>query len=488
MKLVSCADMQKEDREATDIFGIPSVILMENAAISAVAAAEKNFSLRNNKIVVVCGGGNNGGDGLAIARHLHLKNYDVTVFKMFKEGKLTENAEVNYNAVKKLGIKEIISCDFSDYDLIFDCLLGIGIKGEVKEDFSDIIDKINESGKPVISIDVPSGIDADSGKILGNAVKASLTVSMGYGKQGLYTGSGYEYSGKVEIGYISLPKNEASSCFLTDDELVKKWTPDFDPLANKGTNGSVLIAAGSVGMTGAAALCASGALRSGAGLVRLAVPKNLNNIMEVKLTEAMTVPLECENYFDEKAAEEFLKLSEKADAAAIGPGIGRDEQTVAFVHRIIRGSCVPLVIDADGIYAVSMNINILKEASCAVILTPHPGEFSRLVGYSADEINDNRIELSREFAVKYGVTLLLKGPGTVIASPDGEVYINPTGNSGMAKGGSGDVLTGIVVSCLAKGCENPAALAAFLHGRAGDRAAEILGKSVMLPSDMLKYI
>ena len=488
MKLVSCADMQKEDREATDIFGIPSVILMENAAISAVAAAEKNFSLQNNKIVVVCGGGNNGGDGLAIARHLHLKNYDVTVFKMFKDGKLTDNAEINYNAVKKLGIKEITCCDFSDYDLIFDCLLGIGIKGEVKEDFSDVIDKINESGKPVISIDVPSGIDADSGKILGNAVKASLTVSMGYGKQGLYTGSGYEYSGKVEIGYISLPKNEASSCFLTDDELVKKWTPDFDPLANKGTNGSVLIAAGSVGMTGAAALCASGALRSGAGLVRLAVPKNLNNIMEVKLTEAMTVPLECENYFDEKAAEEFLKLSEKADAAAIGPGIGRDEQTVAFVHRIIRGSCVPLVIDADGIYAVSMNINILKEASCAVILTPHPGEFSRLVGYSADEINDNRIELSREFAVKYGVTLLLKGPGTVIASPDGEVYINPTGNSGMAKGGSGDVLTGIVVSCLAKGCENPAALAAFLHGRAGDRAAEILGKSVMLPSDMLKYI
>ena len=488
MKLISCADMQREEKEATGLFGIPSALLMENAAVSVIREAEAFFDIKDKKIVVVCGGGNNGGDGFAIARHLFLKNVDVTVFGLFNSDKLTENAKMNLDIIKKLGVKFTGNTDFSDFDLIFDCLLGIGIKGNVRENVSDVIDCINESGKPVISVGVPSGIDADSGKVLGNAVKADLTVSMGYGKIGLYTGSGYEYAGKVVIGDIALPKNECAAVQLTDEALMKKWKPAGSVLSNKGDNGKVLIAAGSVGYTGAAALCASGALRGGAGLVSLAVPKNLNAIMEIKLTEAMTFPLPCEDFFNEKAADDFLKKAEEYDAAAIGPGLVRNEQTVAFVHKIIRGLNKPLVIDADGIYAVFMNINVLKEAKGALILTPHPGEFARLIGRTAEEINDDRTALAREFAERFGVTLLLKGAGTVIAMPDGEVYINPTGNSGMAKGGSGDILTGITAAYLAKGYENPAAAAAYNHGKAGDRAAEVLGKDNMHPSDILKYI
>lgn len=485
MKIVNTQQMKKEDKEATERYGIPSIILMENAASESVKYILEEY--KNVKsAAIVCGGGNNGGDGFAIARRLVCRGINVAIYKCFDETRLTPDALTNFNSVKALSIPETEG--FEGFDIIIDCLLGIGIVGNVREEAAEIIRKINGSGKPVVSIDVPGGLDADEGFPHGMAVRADLTVTMGYGKPGLYTGEGKKYAGKIVVADISLPPNTCGELFLTDESLLEAWLPENDVLAHKGSNGTLVAVAGSVGMTGAAALSCQAALRTGAGIVKLAVPKNLNCIMEVKLTEAMTFPVLSEDFFTEQDADIVLNAAENAKAMLIGPGLGRNEQTVNFVHKIIRNADVPLIIDADGIYAVSMNIDILKEAKQKVILTPHPGEFSMLTGIAPSEINSRRVALSAEFAKKYGVTLLLKGPGSVIAAPDGRVYINPTGNEGMAKGGSGDVLSGIIAALVCRNAENPAAAGAFVHGRAGDMAVEILGKNNMLPSDIIKYI
>ncbi len=488
MKLVNSDLMREEDKNATEIYGIPSIILMENAGLRSADIIHKKYDVSGKKVIIVCGKGNNGGDGLVIARQLLKFNAQVVVYSLFDENNMTDSAKVNYEIVKKLGITVVKSADFTEFDLIIDCILGVGISGNVRDEIADVICEINASKKPVVAIDIPSGIDACSGRICGEAVLAHMTVTMGYGKIGLYTGAGVLYAGQVVVADISLPQNNDCTYNLTDHELLDKWVPKLDKLANKGSNGMVFVVAGSVGMTGAAQLTCMGALRSGAGIVKLAVPENLNSIMETKLTEAITVPLACENYLDEASAEEILEKSTGADVFIIGPGIGRNEQTAKAVHKIIRNTNIPLLIDADGIYAVSLNIDVLKEAKVPVIMTPHPGEFSRLIGKTPEEINDNRVAEAVDFSCKYGVTLLLKGAGTVVAMPDGEVYINPTGNEGMAKGGSGDVLAGIIGALWARGTENPAAAGAFIHGCAGDRAAEGKGKTQMLPTDLIKYI
>ncbi|MDP4118200.1 MAG: NAD(P)H-hydrate dehydratase [Bacillota bacterium] len=488
MKLVDSNQMKKEDKEASEKYGIPPILLMENAAAQSVKIIDEEISIRGKRILIVCGGGNNGGDGLAMTRHLDNRGYDVTILKLFDENKMTESAATNFNIIKRMKINVVEYSDFKNYDIIIDCILGIGLKGDVRGDIAEVIEEINLSGKTVVSIDVPSGIDADSRKVCKTAVKADYTITMGYCKTGLCTGEGLVYSGKVIVADISLPRNEDARYFFTDSELLENWLPEKNLAANKGNNGTVLIMAGSVGMTGAAYLACAGAMRAGAGIVKLAIPENLNMIMEVKLTEAITLPLKCKNFFDENSADKILEFAKNADVLAIGPGLGRDEQTVKAVHKIIKNTDIPIVIDADGIYAVSENINVLREANVPLILTPHPGEFSRLTGKEIGEINDNRIAIASGFAKEYGVTLLLKGAGTVVALPDGEVYINPTGNEGMAKGGSGDVLTGIIAALWARGTENPAVAGAYIHGKAGDTAAMESGIMQMLPTDLLKYI
>ncbi len=482
MKLVSSERMRFEDKRASENFGIPGILLMENAASEFVRFMENKVCLTKSKILVVCGGGNNGGDGFAIARKLFCKGHDVSVYAAFNKEKLTESAGVNYSSVLKLGIP--FSTKIEGFDYIVDALLGIGVLGDVRDDFAEIINKINNSEAKVFSVDIPSGICADSGRICGCAVKADYTVTMAYGKPGLYTGKGMLYSGEIYVADICLPQDNECDIHLVDEGLAEEMNPQIKSDAHKGTNGTLCVAAGSKGMTGAAALCCMGALRSSAGIVKLLVPENLNSIMEVKLTEAITIPVEGEDYLRKENADSLPEC----DALVIGPGLGRNEETLKFVQAVIKKADVPLVIDADGIYAVSMNIDILREAKKDVILTPHPGEFSRLCGLSVQEIENNRVDVARAFAEKYGVTLLLKGPGTVVAEADGTVFINTSGNEGMAKGGSGDVLSGIIGALLCRGVQHPAELGAFLHGRAGDKAAEKMSKTSMLPSDILKYI
>lgn len=484
MKLTDTCEMRREDSNASEKFGIPGIILMENAAGETVRYMEENADLEGKKVLVLCGGGNNGGDGFAIARKLFCKGIEVYIFFAAQEEMLTESARMNYRAAVQLGIPFAKSLE--GFDVMVDALLGIGITGDVRADFAEIINKINAQDAVVYAVDVPSGLCADTGRVCGCAVAADYTVAMAYGKPGLFTGRGKKYAGKVLVADICLPPNKQSTIELVDEKLVQSFLPQNNVLAHKGTNGTLAVAAGSRGMTGAATLCCLGALKSSAGIVKLLVPQNLNDIMEVKLTEAVTVPIDSENCFKERDAEILLNLN--ADAMVIGPGISRDDGTIAFVQSVVKNARVPLVIDADGIYAVSANIDILKEAKAEIILTPHPGEFSRLTGASVSEIENNRIEYAKKFAAKYGVTVLLKGAGTVIAEPNGKVYINSTGNEGMAKGGSGDVLAGIIGAFLCRGAVHPAAVGAYIHGKAGDRAAEKIGKTAMLPTDILNYI
>ena len=484
MKIVTADVMRREDLAATEKFNIPGIVLMENAASETVNFMEKEIGLCDKKTVVVCGGGNNGGDGLAIARKLFCKGYDVQIYTAFEREKMTDSAMTNLLSAEKLSVPFTNSLD--GFDIIVEALLGIGITGNVRENFAEIISEINRKNATVISVDIPAGVDSDSGDVCGTAVFADYTVTMAYGKPGLFTGQGKMCSGKVIVADISLPPDGCSDYYAIDKEMVDSWMPEMNMLAHKGSNGTVAVAAGSVGMTGAAALCCMGALRNSAGIVKLFIPRNLNSIMEVKLTEAMTVPANNDNFFRKDDAVAFLGI--KADCIVIGPGIGRNKETVDFVLEIVKNSEVPVVVDADGIYALSMNIDVLKEAKSEVILTPHPGEFSRLTGVSVEEINKNRVALAKEFAQKYNVTLLLKGPGTVVAEPEGTVYINTTGNEGMAKGGSGDVLSGIIGAFVCRGALHPGALGCYVHGKAGDIAAEMHGKVSMLPSDILNYI
>lgn len=483
MKIVTTEQMFKEDTEATSIYGIPALLLMENAATECIKIIENEFSFNNKKVLVVCGGGNNGGDGLAIARKLFIKEINVSVFKAFNETGLKEEGKINLDIVSKLGVP--FSETLDGFDLIIECLLGIGIKGNVREKEKNIIEHINSLTVPVVSVDVPAGICANTGKVCGCAIKADLTIALGYGKPGLYTGKGYEYSGKVKVVDISLPPNNDGDLYYLD-KIPDKWILNENPLAHKGNNGKVLIVAGSKGMTGAACFTALGAHKAGAGLVKLVTPENLNEIYEKKLTETITMPVNCRDYLDESCCDDIINSG--YDAIIIGPGLGRNEQTVCLVHKLIRNARVPLIIDADGIYALSLNINILREAKSPVYLTPHQGELSRLTGISVENIENDRIGVCRSFVKEHNVTLLLKGAGTIIAEKEGNVYINSTGNEGMAKGGSGDILSGILGAFVAKNVPHSASFAAFIHGMAGDKAAEINGKCSMLPSDILEHI
>lgn len=484
MKLVSIERMRREDKAATTDYGIPPIVLMENAATETVRIMEEKTCLKNKKILVVCGGGNNGGDGFAIARKLFCKGYDVSVFTTHSRSRVTDTSLINYDSCVKLNVPFVD--DIISADIIVDALLGIGIRGEIGVELLNIIRKINGMRATVFSVDVPSGICADTGKMSLVAVAATYTVAMGYGKPGLYTGKGKLFAGEVIVADICLPVNHDAKIELTDEAVIAPLAPLVFGDDHKGKNGTLVVAAGSKGMTGAAYLCCMGALRCSAGIVKLFIPENLNPIMEVKLTEAITCPVKSEDFFKEKDAQDILSCN--CDAIVIGPGIGRNEETVRFVHNVIKNAKVPVVIDADGIYAVSMNIDILQEAKTSVILTPHPGEFSRLCGLTVEEIENDRIGSAKQFAKKHDVTLLLKGPGTVIAEPDGKIFINPNGNEGMAKGGSGDVLAGIIGAFSCRKALKPAVIGAFVHGKAGDKAAEALSKTSMLPTDILNYI
>lgn len=501
MKIVTAETMLKIERITMDVCGIPGRVLMETAGRACAEVLNAEFGTgRAKTVVVVAGKGNNGGDGYVIARCLRRKGWDVFVYVLAAPTDIGGDAALNLALLDPLIVTfcpasgDLLPCAdiFRNADVIVDALFGIGLRNEVSGAYAEAIEMINSCRRPVVAVDIPSGVDASSGRILGTAVKADVTVTFGFAKVGHVLYPGRELAGKLITADIGIP-DEASAlppaCQFLDADAVRPMLRIRDKCGHKGNNGHCVIVAGATGKTGAASLSANSAVRAGSGLVTLAVPASLNPVLEIKTTEAMTFPLDDADlgFLGAGSCDTILKILHGKDSVAIGPGISREPDTVALVRRLVKECELPMVVDADGLNAIAEDVSILLETkSPSIVLTPHPGEMSRLSGDSIATIELNRIAAAREFAVRYGVFLILKGAGTIIATPEGEIAVNGSGNPGMGSGGMGDVLTGVIVSLLGQGY--PAAeacrLGVFLHGYAADLAAEEKGEIGITATDV----
>lgn len=504
MKIVTAEIMKRLDRRAIEEFGIPGIVLMENAARATVNALGHYFpDLHKRRVAIIAGRGNNGGDALAVARYLLNKKISGQVFLVGEKTDLRDEAALNLEIFTKMGgeILTITNHDelanlkgqLAEHDLFIDGLFGTGLKGPIKGLAYQLIEFLNSLQRPVVAIDLPSGLDADTGQVLGICLKATLTVTFGLPKRGLVVLPGAQYCGKLLLGDIGLPEAAVNTELIKDYLLeaadLAHLLPPRPPNAHKGDFGHLFVLAGSPGKTGAAAMVCEAAVRVGTGLVTLGIPESLNPILEVKMTEAMTEPLPetKEKTLALTALNRIRELLFRKTALALGPGLSLHPQTARLVQKIIRETTLPMVIDADGLSALAGKIDMLKRSRAPFILTPHPGEMARLTGRSVPEIQQDRIEVARQFAQEHKVILVLKGARTLIASPDGEVFVNPTGNPGMASGGMGDVLTGMIGGFLAQGLPplEAAKLGVFLHGLAGDFVAHKKGEKGLAATDLI---
>lgn len=494
--------MRAVDKAASEIGGIPSIVLMENAAIACVNELKKDFGeLTGKRIAVFCGKGNNGGDGFAIARHLHNMDAEVSVY-LVCGNEFKGDAKINFDIIKKMNVNIDVVSDTENLkyiirsnDIIIDAIYGTGIHGTVGGISYDVINEINENSKYTMAVDVPSGINSDSGEICGICIRADKTVTFAAYKVGMLMFPAADYTGKVTVADISIPdyilEGQSININVTDEEFVRANFPVRENNSQKGDYGKVLVIAGSVGMTGAAYLSSQSAVTAGSGLVTLAIPAGLNGAMEAKTTEVMTLPVEDINgHISSGAAEKILERTDMADAVLIGPGLGRSSDAARVLKSVLSHSKVPVIIDADGINAASRDMDILSDCTCPVIFTPHAVEMSRLTGLDRDYIEENRLVASKEFAEEYGVTVILKGHHTIVTASDGEQYINITGNPGLATGGSGDVLAGITASLAARGINETAAaaMAVYIHGKAGDIAKDKYGIESVTASLVMESI
>lgn len=498
MKICSSAQMREIDRTASSLGGIPSIVLMENAAFSCVSEIKK---LNPKKVGIFCGKGNNGGDGLAIARQLSIYGCDVEVFLTLGND-FSDDALINYEILEKMKVKitEITDNSPLEYyisaqDLIVDAIFGTGMHGEISGIVYDVIEAINRCSRYTLSVDIPSGVDADSGSTAGIAVNADITVTFAGYKKGMFLYPASQYCGKLVPTSISIPDYILNGCKseaeAIDLQVAKSLLPRRCDNAHKGDCGKVFTLGGSPGMTGALTLCSLAALKCGAGLVTAGVAKSLNPIMEAKLTEVMTYPLpDDDGTILPDAADKIRYQAEKNDVLLVGPGLGRSAELTRLVSDILSHSKIPAVVDADALYAVSQMPDMLTDCGCGLVFTPHEAEFARLLGMNVNEVSKNRLELSKAYATENGVTLVLKGHHTVVTAPNGTQYINTSGNSGMATGGSGDVLGGMTASFIAAGLDetDAAVLAVYLHGLAGDIAAKKLGKLSLTALDICDNI
>ncbi|MDN5347110.1 MAG: ADP-dependent NAD(P)H-hydrate dehydratase / NAD(P)H-hydrate epimerase [Clostridia bacterium] len=508
MYLVTAAEMAQLDSLVTSEYGIPSIVLMENAALRVVESIRRFFNDRvaGRRILIFVGKGNNGGDGLAIARHLMNAGAEVKVFLLARPEDLRGDARINLDIFKKMGgrlypLQAEAHLQRADIallyaDLVVDAIFGTGFRGAALGVPAQAINLINNSGRPVVAVDLPSGLEADTGRVFGPCIRATWTVTFALPKLGLVLEPGASYAGRLEVGDISIPKGLIAGRDLKRRLLTREWClehlPRREPGGHKGQYGRVLAIGGSPGLTGAITLTAEAALRAGAGLVTAAVPRSLHSIMETKTTEVMTCPLPetAGGALSLQALPEILSRLGNVNVVALGPGLSRDPEAAALARELYKQCGRPLVVDADGLNALADAPEILNQHKAEVILTPHPGEMARLLGTTAAKVQEDRLQVAAQAAARWQAVVVLKGAKTVVALPDGRLFVNPTGNPGMATAGSGDVLTGLIAGLWGQGlkAEEAAALGVYLHGAAGDRAREELGQQAMLAGDILKYL
>ncbi len=491
MYIVTASQMQEMDRRTIQEFGIPGRVLMENAGRGATRVFLKRLHSRGpGRVGVLAGRGNNGGDGFVMARYLAQRGIEVKVFLLDRADRVQGDAAANLQLLAAADVPVIEIPDGQAFATHLseiqhqaywiDALLGTGLNADVKGYYRQAIDFINASNRPVLAVDIPSGLNADTGQPCGACIRAAATVTFAFAKIGHVSYPGAQYCGHVDVIDIGIPPAMVHATAVRQELVL---APSIQTIlgrraadTHKGRTGHVLAIAGSTGKTGAAAMSAMSVLRAGAGLVTLAVPESLNAILESHLIEAMTVPLPDQGtgLILEEAFDTVVSAAQGKQALALGPGLGTASHTRNLVSRIIREIDLPMVIDADGLNNLAGHIGWLKGRKGATVLTPHPGEMARLTDLSTQQIQQDRMTAARDLAKATHAHVVLKGARTVTAEPDGRVWINPTGNSGMAAGGMGDVLTGLIAGLLAQGFTASEACRAgvYLHGLAADILAQ----------------
>ncbi|MFQ5353423.1 MAG: NAD(P)H-hydrate dehydratase [Thermodesulfobacteriota bacterium] len=510
MKVVDAEAMRAIDERAVSEYAMKGLQLMENAGRAVAEAVLRELPQNGGvrRVAVICGKGNNGGDGFVCARHLRNAGVDVTLFSLARLGAYKGESAVNVRCWQKMGGKSVTLLKSGDIQrhassmrhahVLVDALLGTGIEGGARGHYGEVIEFINTLKGSVISIDVPSGLNASTGEAEGPIVRAALTVTMALPKLGFYLPPGAGFTGQVEVADIGMPasmlRDEALKCSLITECRLRSIIKARPADSHKGTCGHAAVLGGSPGLTGAPYMAAMAAMRIGAGLVTIGLPRGLNSIMECKTTEAMTCPLpEGDDGRLGAGAFDEIKAFLKSKAALVaGPGLGESPHISGILRELLRESPLPMVLDADALNNLAGSLDCIAEAaSSGVVLTPHPGEAARLLGVSTAEIQADRIGRAAELAGRTGAVIVLKGANTIIAAPEGEIYINTTGGSALATAGTGDVLAGMTGGLMGQGHSALEAVVAavYLHGLAADSIARRMGgQRGLIATDLLAEI
>lgn len=502
MKVLDAEATRQIDRSATEDFGIPSLVLMENAAIGVADALVESFP-EVAAVAIFCGPGNNGGDGLALARHLTIRGYQVQAYLLTTGRPLSPDAQTQLNICQSMGIapREIAPDDDLHHavdtarrvDLLVDALLGIGLTRPLTGQLAELVEALNDLPLPRLAIDLPSGLNASKSEIPGVHLEATLTVTFAAPKIAHVLSPAAEAVGELVVADLGVPgeliEHAAGDLHVLLGEELGARLMTRPLTSHKGDFGHVLIVAGSEGKAGAAILAARGAVRGGAGLVTVAAPQTIVQTVDLGSVESMTLPLPvtADGGLAPESVDRILEFAADKQAMALGPGLGLAPATVEVVQRVSLVARLPVVLDADALNGFGTAFERLRERQAATVLTPHPGELSRLLGVSTADIQADRVAAARSAAARSGALVVLKGHQSLVASPEGAVFINGTGNPGMATGGTGDVLTGLIVSLVGQGYEaaTAAQLAVHLHGLAGDLAAESEGLYGLRAGDLL---
>jgi hydroxyethylthiazole kinase-like uncharacterized protein yjeF len=503
MRVLNTQQMREADRRTIEEIGIPSIVLMENAGRQAVAAMEAAFEdLASSHVGVLCGRGSNGGDGFVVARTLVQRGVETSVFLLGRVTDVRGDARTNLEVLGRIGLTVVEIADAQEWELHFseisrcellvDAVLGTGFHGQLSGLLETVVADVNGLGVPVVAIDLPTGVSADTHEVAGEAIEASMTVTLAAPKIPLILPPADSHGGDLVIADIGIPLpilDEVGGPYieLLTREQMRELVPARAADSHKGDFGRVLVVAGSLGRSGAAHLAATGALRSGAGLVTIATPRSCLPIVAAMAPEYMTEPLEetASGTIDYAALDRVLEI--KADVIAVGPGLGQAPGTAAFVQGLLERAGVPLVLDADALNAFTGEPDrLMGRDGVDVIVTPHPGEMARLLNISVEAVQHDRLQHATAFAVNHRVHVVLKGHRTIIAGPDNRAFVNLTGNSGMATGGTGDLLTGMIAAWFAQLLDAEAAckLAVYLHGTAGDLAEADEGEVALVAGDV----
>ena len=505
MRILTADEMRRVDQRAIEEIGIPSMVLMENASIGVADAVAQEFADAES-VAILCGPGNNGGDGLALARHLDARGYALRVFLVIRSSQPRGDAAAQLEILRRSGLPVetvdgetdlgpvVSTC--SGCDLVVDALFGTGLTRPLAGHFADLVERLGALGRPILAVDLPSGLDGSRAEAPGPHLSAELTVTFAAPKVAHVFEPAATAAGRVVVTDLGIPPylvDEAPGdlYLLLGRELAACLAPRALQ-AHKGDFGHALLVAGSPGKAGAAILAARAAVRGGAGLVTAAVPEPILGVVDGGSLESMTLALPAgpEGGLGSGAAEAVRLAAEGKRAVALGPGLGLAAETVAEVRALARELPLPVVLDADALNALAGRLGELASRDAETVLTPHPGEMARLLDLSTSEVQADRVTAARRAAVESGAVVILKGHRTLVANPDGAVHVNPTGNPGMASGGSGDVLTGLVAALLAQGYDALAAaqLGVYLHGLAGDLAIEDVAPEALRAGDQIEYL